>query len=100
MSLDTIKCTDIIMEDNSTMHMGRTIVRKMWEQFFAKVECQIFREASPKTAAGALQRTCIINLCLSLFQNQDLDPNPTHNNLDEFYETQDFKSLYWSYWIY
>lgn len=48
MNLGTTGCTELIMEDNSIMHLERAIIRKivkMWEQFLARAECQSFREA-------------------------------------------------------
>lgn len=101
MNIGTTGCTEAIMEDNGIMCMARAIIRKflkMSEQFIPRAVSKLHRGFTPNSSRSLTEEMHI--RALSLLPNPDLDPDPNHNHLNEFYETQDLRSLNWSYWVY
>lgn len=94
MNFSTIQCTEAIMEDNSTMHIEKAIIRKVmkvWEQLIARVLSKLRRSFTRNSSRSLTEKMHIKALSESTPKSRPVY-HPNHNHLNDFYETQELGS--------
>ena len=94
MNLGTIRCTEVIMEDNNIMRMKRAIMRKvlkMWEQLTLGLSAKASQKLHPKSTRSVTEKMHIKVLSESTPKSRPVY-HPNCNHLNYFYESQELGS--------